>query len=200
MTDTTHKFTEAGLGKAPFAFLGVGESAGTSCDFCGTGIRNTFHLRAADGRISKVGSECIHKHGDAGLIDIAKEAVNARRRETARAKREAAIVARLDAERARNGGLTDHEVEDAAHAARIAAEAAAKAPIIELLTPIADELEDGRGGFCDSVANDLRRGNLPTPNACAIVADILAKHAGRRTSDAYKTEAARVGAIFAAAA
>jgi hypothetical protein len=210
MTDTIHKFTEAGLGSAPFKYLGCGEEVyrahpdapvqpGASCDYCGTGIRHVFYIRSADGRRSKIGSECINKAGDRGLISRAKAALNARRRAAAQAKRQAAWDAEHQAQRDRNGGLTDYEVKEAAWAAERAAKAAAKAPIIELLTPIAEDLEDGRGGFCDSVARDLRRGDLPSPNGCAIVAEILGKAAGRRNSAAYKAEEARVSAVLAEA-
>jgi hypothetical protein len=74
-----HKFELAGLGKGPFRFTGeVTEKthcvpggtpkAGSSCDYCGTGIRYEFWVRSADGREFKVGCDCIHKTGDRGLI------------------------------------------------------------------------------------------------------------------------------------
>lgn len=68
---TIHPFEAAGLGVAPFVFTGHSESvhteadgrtrAGGSCDFCGTGIRQTFHVRSTDGRTFKVGSDCIRR-------------------------------------------------------------------------------------------------------------------------------------------
>lgn len=74
----THRFEAAGLGKAPFRYIGMYEETfqacpgapvqpGSSCDYCGQGIRYCFSIRSADGKVSKVGSECINKHGDAGL-------------------------------------------------------------------------------------------------------------------------------------
>ncbi len=67
-----HKFEVAGLGDAPYTYLGCSrkvfqacqgapEQAGGSCDYCGTGIMFQFHLRSADGREFKVGSDCILK-------------------------------------------------------------------------------------------------------------------------------------------
>ena len=198
---TTHIFTEAGLGKAPFAFAGFEQKPGGSgCHFCGTAIKNLFHVESADGRRFAVGSECVHKSGDQGLIEIAKAERNRIRREAAQAKRQAKIDADHAAQRARNGGLTDWEQQEADWAAEQAAELEVRQPVIELVTAIADDLEDGRGGWRDSVARDLRDGHLPTPNACDIVVDILAKQAGRRNTDAHKAEADRVEAVLAKAA
>jgi hypothetical protein len=84
-TSTIHRFELAGLGKGPFQFTGtVTEKvfvacpgampkAGSSCDYCGTGIRYEFWVTSADGKTFKVGCDCIHKTGDRGLIQqIAK--------------------------------------------------------------------------------------------------------------------------------
>lgn len=77
-TRLVHKFQLAGLGQAPFQFAGMTESvitypdgtskAGSSCDYCGTGIRYEFWIESADAKRSKVGCNCVHKTGDAGLV------------------------------------------------------------------------------------------------------------------------------------
>lgn len=103
---TIHKFEAAGLGKAPYTFLGVqvkvgpitmpdggqvgspGQPMGT-CNFCGTGIRDCFYLRSADGREFYVGCDCIKKVGDAGLLRYVKAEEAAKRRAKAEAKRQA---------------------------------------------------------------------------------------------------------------
>jgi len=206
--DISHKFTEAGLGPAPFTFLGVVErvrqaapgepwlAAGT-CRYCYTGIRHAFRVQAADGAISDVGSECIKKAGDKGLISLAKEAEKERRREAAYQKSEVKRLARLQAQRDRNGGLTDSEVRDAKWEAERLAEEKAREPIAELLADVADTLDDGRRGFRSSVAEDLRRGKVPTNNAINIACEIVAKDlGGRRGSKAYDAEHERVSAIF----
>lgn len=67
-----HKFEAAGLGKAPFRFVGVTEKtfkagpdsppqAGSSCDYCSTGIRYEFWCVSSDNRKFKVGCDCIYK-------------------------------------------------------------------------------------------------------------------------------------------
>lgn len=77
-TSTIHIFERAGLGKAPFRFVGMTEmvitypdgssKAGGTCDYCGAGIRYAFHCESTDGNKFAVGCDCIHKIGDRGLI------------------------------------------------------------------------------------------------------------------------------------
>lgn len=118
---TVHKFELAGLGKAPFVFVSFevkrgpikladgsevgapGQPMGT-CQYCGTGIANCFNVRSADGRKFYVGSDCIAKVGDAGLMKAVKkivsEATKARKREREAKAEEAAkeVCERLMAE------------------------------------------------------------------------------------------------------
>lgn len=112
-----HVFEAAGLGIAPFSFVGVetrrgpikmmqlaydgktmievdvgapGQPMGT-CDYCGTGIADCYMIRSADGKNSIVGCECVSKTGDRGLkiaIERAKKELN---REKNAAKKNANI-------------------------------------------------------------------------------------------------------------
>lgn len=77
--DVIHKFERAGLGKAPFRYVGyefktyqachgAPVQVGGSCDYCGVGICNMFYIESADGKRFKVGSNCVEKTGDAGLV------------------------------------------------------------------------------------------------------------------------------------
>lgn len=93
-----HVFERSGLGRAPFRCVGFSEivftypdgtsKAGGSCDYCGTGIRYACHIKASDGRAFKVGTDCVAKTGDAGLIKSYKNRpeVRAARRAKAAAK------------------------------------------------------------------------------------------------------------------
>lgn len=83
----THVFERAGLGLAPFRYIyfevrkyqacqGAPIQPGACCDYCGTGIMDTFILESADGRRFRVGNVCIDKTGDRGLIDIVKREAN----------------------------------------------------------------------------------------------------------------------------
>ena len=94
-----HCFEESGLGVAPYKYLyceDMGKCA-TSCQYCCTGIRYKHWLLSTDGKEFFVGSDCIYKSGDAGLIDIVKRAKNEKAREARRAKREAKYKAMREA-------------------------------------------------------------------------------------------------------
>lgn len=117
-TSQIHKFEAAGLGKAPFQFVGIETAAdrqsenthraahglvyttnnATCCDYCGQGIMNAYRVRSADGRTFKVGCDCIRKTGDAGLIrhvteeESQKRRTKTRERNQAKWQRQAALV------------------------------------------------------------------------------------------------------------
>jgi hypothetical protein len=69
-----HVFERAGLGPAPYTFLGV-QVHPTGCQYCGTAISYMFWLRAANGKKFYVGSDCIFKSGDAGMRRIVEPIV-----------------------------------------------------------------------------------------------------------------------------
>lgn len=100
-TEQIHVFERAGLGIAPFRFVGMHESRGPitladgsqigapgqpmgTCDFCGTGIAIICTIQGADGRRFKVGNVCVGKAGDEGLRKVVDEAVRERRNAHAR--------------------------------------------------------------------------------------------------------------------
>jgi len=92
MCETIHCFEKAGLGKAPFHYIGMenqniqyGERVignvggcnlttkpGGTCAYCGTYIVNMFNVVSADGKYFHVGCECIKKTDDSGLIQLLK--------------------------------------------------------------------------------------------------------------------------------
>lgn len=108
-----HAFEVAGLGLAPFRFVGASENvitypdgtqkAGGSCDYCGTGIRTECHVRSSDGKQFKVGCNCIEKVGDTGLLKAYKTSPEYRAKQRQiRAEKDRAIsteLQRLIAER-----------------------------------------------------------------------------------------------------
>ena len=76
-----HVFELAGLGKAPFKFVGIFEKVfkagnvvkpGGSCHFCGTGIRYCCEILSSDGKRFVVGTDCVDKTGDYGIIQAYK--------------------------------------------------------------------------------------------------------------------------------
>jgi hypothetical protein len=79
-----HVFEKAGLGRAPFKVVGCFElkwqahpgapvRAGGSCDYCGNAIMYAARIKSADGRTFKVGSDCVARTGDAGLLKAYKQ-------------------------------------------------------------------------------------------------------------------------------
>lgn len=101
---TIHKFERAGLGKAPFRYVGSyrdvgphkladgsecgypGQPMGT-CDYCGQGIAICCQVESSDGKRFVVGSDCVAKTGDAGL----KKLVQSDARKAAKAREQQRI-------------------------------------------------------------------------------------------------------------
>jgi hypothetical protein len=106
--EATHCFEKSGLGKAPFHCVGLYSLPSTSlaasnptaynnalaeaprnigcgaCCYCGTPIVHNFIIESADKRRFVVGSDCVAKTGDAGLL----KAVRAERLKVVREARE----------------------------------------------------------------------------------------------------------------
>lgn len=109
-TSLIHRFEHAGLGKAPFRFTGTvtekvfcvpGEmpKAGSSCDYCGTGIRYEFWVESADAKVFKVGCDCIHKTEDRGLIkqiSVAERKLRDAKNKAAKDRKTAKLASRVE--------------------------------------------------------------------------------------------------------
>lgn len=201
---SVHPFEIVGLGRAPFRLIGMEkrvysaapghqQPAGT-CDACGQGIMYCFSIRSSCGRDSVVGCDCVRKldREDNRLVSAVEKAkadyarkVRDEEREAARMAREQRIEAGLQAERERNGGKTDAEIE------------AIKAAESESIRRQQFERENGwllevldhqTGDFCQSMARKLESAPLASlSDRCIdILRDIFAKHHGRRGSKAYQ--------------
>jgi hypothetical protein len=82
-----HRFELAGLGRAPFRYVGSYVSKfqavpgdpscpiqpGTSCDYCGQGIMYVCRVQDANGHEFKVGNECVRRTGDKHMIKLVSE-------------------------------------------------------------------------------------------------------------------------------
>jgi hypothetical protein len=163
-----------------------------ACDVCGMGIMHHYIATDADGKIFTVGSDCVLKADDTKLISemmviknkVARDAAKAKRD----AKREADRVAynlQLEQERARNGGLTDYEVNKIAEAAEYEAKKQAFRDAHLDLVAALDESDFGR-----RILNQFMESNqFPQNRALDICADIFAKyHGGRAGSKAYEAQ------------
>lgn len=104
-----HVFERAGLGPAPYKFIGITQSVyqalpgapkqpGASCQYCGTGIMYCFHLEAANGKRFHVGCDCIKRSGDGGLIRAYKNSPQYRAMQAEkRTAKDAHVKAQLEA-------------------------------------------------------------------------------------------------------
>jgi hypothetical protein len=75
-----HAFEEAGLGKAPFRFVAIERRPG-GCHYCGTAIYEHCIIVSADEKVFAVGTTCVYKTGDRGLVDTVKRAAREAKRE-----------------------------------------------------------------------------------------------------------------------
>lgn len=115
----THRWEVAGLGKAPYRFLGTEDtnaavdpqtgmrrlgtdkdgithwtSPGGTCAFCGQCIFVLCKFRSADGQEFHVGQDCAQKSGDAGIVKAVAHAER-KRQAAKRATKAAAVAVRL---------------------------------------------------------------------------------------------------------
>lgn len=182
------------------------EGAGT-CACCGMGITVICVVEDGSGDRWGVGSDCIEKADEPALCDAAQVAIAKRRNrmsreraEVKRQERQCQWEAAPSKDTRATAGETNAQFnvrrtrEAQEETDRSNAELANKG---EVLKPMASAMRDGQGGFCDSIANDLARGIVPTGRGLSITLDILAKRAGRRNSAAYDAELNRVSDIFA---
>jgi hypothetical protein len=139
-TNTIHPFEAAGLGLAPFRYVGMVQqnvsgglrSLGTSggvefftkpggtCAYCGTYIVQMFNIRSADGKEFHVGCDCVRKTGDNNLIRIIEQDEKAARKATKLARENARIAAAVAKLPAVQGTLAaePHPTEAAANRGR----------------------------------------------------------------------------------
>lgn len=116
METPIHVFEKAGLGKAPFRCVAVASIPSASlaasnpeayrnalrelprdvgcgtCNYCGTAIMHNFIIQSSDYRRFVVGSDCVAKTGDAGLI----KAVRGERAKMLKAQRVAARTVKFE--------------------------------------------------------------------------------------------------------
>lgn len=90
---TVHVFEAAGLGKGPFKLAHV-TAEGGHCQFCATAIVFRFYIKGQDSREFFVGSDCVMKTGDVGLMRVVEAEVKKRQAEL-RHKRDAEKMAAI---------------------------------------------------------------------------------------------------------
>lgn len=198
-----HPFQEAGLGEAPFRLVDVIETKDAAqigiplgcCHFCGAGLRFNFILRDRSGRLSVVGCDCVMKTGDAELMtaaELERKRHEKALREAARAAKweadQAARMAKLDEQRARNGGLTDYEMVEQ----RLREEARRRTEGNGWLVEVLEQV-DTSGDFLPSIIRDLTTHTAAvdlSERAKSILADIYARQvSGKRRGPEFDAAA-----------
>jgi hypothetical protein len=129
-----HPFERAGLGVAPFRFVGYYESKfqaipgdpscpvlpGLSCDFCGQGIMIVCQIQDARGARFKVGQDCCRRTNDGRLVAAVEKVLTDREREIRKARsakrrtqRRAKPASKAQIEYARKLGASDADLDGA---------------------------------------------------------------------------------------
>ena len=127
------------------------------------------------------------------MIDTVKAEQRRIRREKAQAKREAARLAGQQAQRDKNGGLTDWEFTQKQHADNHKIWLAKTVAPRAVLSVFADKLDDGKGGFATNIAQQFRNGDRVSGRALHIAKEIVAKQSGRKNSKAFNAAFDRIG-------
>lgn len=118
--DATHTFEKAGLGIAPFKFVGMGQQdvsygeavnfrdaktgleirskRGGTCAFCGSAIVHLYEVEDSNGKRFHVGSECVKKTADKSLMAALDKAIKAAQKAKRAAKSAETKAARKSAE------------------------------------------------------------------------------------------------------
>lgn len=90
--NTVHIFEAAGLGTGPFQLQHT-TSEGGNCQYCGTAIVYRFYIEGTDNRQFFVGSDCVMKTGDAGLVRKVEKIVKEHQKALRKANDAAKIAA-----------------------------------------------------------------------------------------------------------
>lgn len=162
------------------------------CDHCGMPITNHYMIKDATGAAFSVGEKCVEKLGEVEFIsraDVDRRAHNRKlsraRAEKKRAEKAAIREAELQAQRDKNGGLTDYELEEKR---RQDEREAAREKFRREGAYFIDVLETMDSYFCKSVADSMSDGRLPKGGGVRIVLEIIAKTAGRANSKAFNAK------------
>jgi len=168
------------------------------CDHCGTPIIHHFILEDEDKSRFCVGSSCIEKLGQYELISAAQEMERERQRklrhELAQKKAQEKLD-KLEEQRKKNGGLTDHELLVKKQRQQ---ELDRLGKYKEISSPIVELLEKSSGNFCYNMINQLQNGYMPSGNAKKIVIEIMTKQftGARKNSKAFKNALSNMEELF----
>lgn len=155
-----HPFQARGLGRAPFACIGLERGDGT-CSYCGKALKNLFQIKSADERKFFVGSDCVAKtNAILGGFDQYKQRLDVQQRNARKHAREQAKIAKV------NAGIEEFKRDNG-----------------ELFA----WLEQQRGGFAGAMMTALTTWGSLTPNQFAALERTRTGQVERRAS--YQAQA-----------
>lgn len=204
---TLHAFEVAGLGKAPFRYVGCRKNvfvacpgappkAGGTCDYCSQGIMYECVIKSSDGKTFVVGCDCVRRTNvnnrvlsemERGFAQL-KKAERDAKREAKWQEERARLEAELQKQRDRNGGLTDDQLarkaEEARHQANMAKIVKLNGWLLDVLAKV------NQGPFVESMQQELGRRTICnlSERARYVLREIYQKAVGGR-SDKKRTEA-----------
>lgn len=198
-----HSFTQSGLGQAPFSLCAPShpdaqKNTAFFCEHCGRMLRNRYFVRAADGKVSVVGSSCVEKTGDAGLVAGIKRQQRELKAQARMAQHEARAKAREDAERQHFGGKTREERLAELQQQRTALLAEASAEIMDLAA--IGILRKAPGSFAEGMIARACELQPLTENMVSIIISMVTKAmsgGARSNSAAYQNAAGKAEAAVA---
>jgi hypothetical protein len=184
-----HLFELSGLGTAPFRFSALTKNEkGCSCDYCGHFIKNECWIIDSQGNRFKVGTDCVAKTGDAGLISKLSLEKPRQRAEKKRSEIKAHVEKIHQAERQRNGGKTNYEMFTELSATVKSLASTTREEIVQKSSQYIDLLkaaDTGGSPFVSDMIRIMEAGDVLSERASRIVLEICAKeHSGKRKNSA----------------
>lgn len=186
-------FTNSGLLVSSASLVDGKLYASVDCDRCsGLGVFNDpRYMRYTAGGKAGGCFKCVGSGKQSVRVYSEKQYKSISR---AKAKRAEKIAAQN--EFARLARVVEYEAEEKTREERAEKIRKERAPLVAKLAPLAVSLSDGKGGFCDSIAEDMEKGYFPKGRGLTIVCEILAKKEGRKNSRKYDIEYDRIAKIL----
>lgn len=187
-----HTFEISGLGKAPFK-ASQGDPNLTAdlfyCEHCGRMIKNKHFVKSSCGKVSIVGSGCILKTGDAGLIAGHRRVVREAKAAARAGQIEAANKAREAQERERYNGK--NKAEHLAQVQQLRQELRQQTDSALADTLFYKAMQAGIerfSNFCFSMYHNALDFKPFTAGQRAAILDVITKHQteARKNSNEYK--------------
>lgn len=193
----THVFEVSGIGFAPFGVVSPSHDFQQACpvfwcEHCGRTLKHRHFVKDVNGKIAVVGSQCILKSGDAGLVDEFKLTQKRIRAEQRQAIHDKAITEALEEERQRFSGMTRAEIEAVVkerreELARAFFSVASQSEVLEIMQGLISE----GNSFSFNMVMLMRDLAKMSERQWQVIAEIVARfksNGSRKNSKAYKAQ------------